>query len=142
MMNQQSPDNSYASARRGLRHVFVQNLTLPARIGVHAHERAAAQKLTINLDVAVLENAAIPAPQGKQARPEKIGDVVCYEKLVQQIEQILHAAHYDLIETLADVIADALMQDKRIAKLRIRLGKPQAIAAAENVGIEIERLGR
>ncbi|MGI9439911.1 MAG: dihydroneopterin aldolase, partial [Parvibaculales bacterium] len=82
--------------------------------------------------VAVLENAT--------AQPEKIDDVVCYEKLVLQIKQILSETHYDLIESLADVIAEKLMQDKRIAKLRIRLGKPSAISEAENVGIEIERL--
>ena len=133
-MNQQSPDNSasYATATRGLRHVFIQNLTLPARVGIYAHERANPQDLTISLDVAVLENAT--------AQPEKIDDVVCYEKLVLQIKQILNETHYDLIETLADVIAEKLMQDKRIAKLRIRLGKPSAISEAENVGIEIERL--
>ncbi|MGI9440584.1 MAG: dihydroneopterin aldolase, partial [Parvibaculales bacterium] len=82
--------------------------------------------------VAVLENAT--------AQPEKIDDVVCYEKLVLQIKQILSETHYDLIESLADMIAEKLMQDKRIAKLRIRLGKPSAISEAENVGIEIERL--
>ena len=43
-MNQQSGHSakSFASAARGLRHVFVNRLAVSAQIGIHPHERAAA----------------------------------------------------------------------------------------------------
>ena len=34
-------------AARGLRHVFVRGLTVQARLGVHAHEEARAQRVVI-----------------------------------------------------------------------------------------------
>ncbi|MED5564931.1 MAG: dihydroneopterin aldolase, partial [Pseudomonadota bacterium] len=50
--------------------------------------------------------------------------------------------HIDLVETLAEEIATRLLTDSRIIRLRIRLEKPEAIAEAAGVGVEIERLSR
>ncbi len=132
-MNRQTPTEQkfYADTSKGLRHVFVQNLTLQARVGIHPHERAATQPLTISLDATVAETTDTP---------ETIEEIVCYESLIAQIKKIIDTQHYDLLETLADTIANLLMVDTRIVRMRIRLGKPQAIAEAENVGIEIEKV--
>ena len=48
----------------------------------------------------------------------------------------------DDLEVLAEDIASRLLADKRIIRLRIRLEKPEAIAEAAGVGVEIERLSR
>ena len=50
--------SAYASAAEGLRHVFLRDLDLAARIGVHPHEHAAAQRVRINLDLAVEDPGA------------------------------------------------------------------------------------
>lgn len=133
-MNQHTPQENaaYASALRGTRHVFVRNLTLPAHIGIHPHEQDVAQPISISLDAAVVEDT--------QDTPQHIAEVVCYEGLVKQITEIVNHRHYDLVETLAEIIADRLTSDSRIARLRIEIGKPHAINAAEMVGIAIERL--
>ena len=56
-MNQQNlPDKStMASATRGLRRVFIRDLVLPARIGIHDHERQQTQPVIINIDASVEE---------------------------------------------------------------------------------------
>ena len=46
------------------------------------------------------------------------------------------------MEVLAENIATRLLADPRIIWLRIRLEKPEAIAEAAGVGVEIERLSR
>lgn len=119
-----------ADAGRGLRHVFVRDLTLPARVGLHTHERGQAQPVVINLDLAVRETA--PAPKS-------LTDVVCYEAAVETIKAILAAGHIDLVETLAERIAQACLADPRVASARVRVEKPAAIAEAASVGVEIER---
>ncbi len=37
---------SYASAAEGLRHVFLRDMVLAARIGVHPHEQRGPQRVT------------------------------------------------------------------------------------------------
>ena len=122
----------FANATRGLRHVFVNRLALAARIGIHPHERAAPQTIWVSVDAAVAEQDV--------AADTSINDVVCYEGISNQISEIIARGHIDLVETLAEIIADALMADKRIMQLRVKIEKPDAIAAAESVGIAIERL--
>ena len=43
-----TPD--FASATRGIRHVFIRNLELPAHIGVYRQEERRSQKVRINVD--------------------------------------------------------------------------------------------
>ena len=42
-----------ADAARGIRHVFIRNLELPAQIGVWRHEHGKQQPIRINVDLAV-----------------------------------------------------------------------------------------
>lgn len=137
-MNQHPADTTknFASATRGLRHVFVNRLALNARIGIHPHERAAAQNIFVSVDAAVAEQDLASDPAIEPA----IEDVVCYEGICKEIEAIIASGHIDLVETLAETIADRLMQDKRIMQLHVKIEKPDAIKAAESVGIAIERL--
>ena len=139
-MNQQNfaDISTMASATRGLRRVFIRDLVLPARIGIHDHERAQAQPVIINVDASVQE-----AVEGADTTTTgTIADVVCYETLTKQIKEVLAGGHTDLVEVLAEEIADRLLADARIIRLRIRLEKPEAIAEAAGVGVEIERLSR
>lgn len=139
-MNQQNfaDISTMASATRGLRRVFIRDLVLPARIGIHDHERAQAQSVIINVDASVEE-----AVEGADTTTTgNIADVVCYETLTKQIKEVLAGGHTDLVEVLAEEIADRLLADARIIRLRIRLEKPEAIAEAAGVGVEIERLSR
>ena len=133
-MNQHPADSTrnFASATRGLRHVFVTRLALQARIGIHPHERKAPQTIWVSVDASVAEQ--------ELATEAAIEDVVCYEGISKEIAAIVASGHIDLVETLAEMIADCLMRDKRIVQLRIKVEKPDAIDAAESVGIAIERL--
>ena len=51
-----------------------------------------------------------------------------------------HDGHIDLVETLAERIADRLMEDPRLVQIRVQIEKPQAIDQAASVGIAISRL--
>ena len=139
-MNQQNfaDMSTMASATRGLRRVFIRDLVLPARIGIHDHEREQAQPVIINVDASVEE----AVEGGGATTTGTIADVVCYETLTEQIKQVLAGGHIDLVEVLAEEIAARLLTDPRIIRLRIRLKKPEAIAEAAGVGVEIERLSR
>ena len=132
-MNQQAPDSrpDLANAARGLRHVFVNRLAVEASIGIHPHERENMQTIWLTIDAGVLEESATP---------EAIGDVVCYEDICKLATALATDGHIDLVETLAERIADRLMEDPRLVQIRVQIEKPQAIAQAASVGIAISRL--
>ncbi len=132
-MNQQTPDSrpDLANAARGLRHVFVNRLAVEASIGIHPHERENKQTIWLTIDAGVLEDSATP---------EAIGDVVCYEDMCKTATALASDGHIDLVETLAERIADRLMEDPRLVQIRVQIEKPQAIAQAASVGIAISRL--
>jgi len=132
-MNQQTPDSrpDLANATRGLRHVFVNRLAVEASIGIHPHEREKKQTIWLTIDAGVLEDSATP---------EAIGDVVCYEDMCRIATALASDGHIDLVETLAERIADRLMEDPRLVQIRVQIEKPQAIDQAASVGIAISRL--
>ena len=132
-MNQQTPDSrpDLANAMRGLRHVFVNRLAVEASIGIHPHEREDKQTIWLTIDAGVLEDSITP---------KAIGDVVCYEDMCRIATALASDGHIDLVETLAERIADRLMEDPRLVQIRVRIEKPQAIAEASSVGIAISRL--
>jgi len=120
-----------ADAGRKLRHVFIRNLMMPCSIGVHRHEKAAEQRVRINLDLAVAE--------GDRPIDDDIRNVICYEQLARGVERICNRGHVNLVETLAENIAAMCLEDKRVQSARVRVEKLDILADAESVGVEIER---
>lgn len=121
----------YADAARGVRHVFVRDLMLDSSIGIYAHEKAAKQQIRINIDLCVTEED-VPLN-------DNYHNVVCYEKVVTGIKNIVGSGHIELVETLAEKIADFNMIDPRIVSVRVRVEKLKAIENTTSVGVEIER---
>ncbi len=120
-----------ADAKKALRHVFVRDLVLACRIGIYEREKQTPQRVRINLDLAVREDV----------RP--IGDdydkVVCYEQIVTKARGIAEDGHVNLVETLAERLADICLQDPRVRSCRVRVEKLDVFADALSVGVEIER---
>jgi len=127
-----------ADAARGLRHVFVRDLVLPARIGVHAHEERERQRIRINLDLGVRDDGVAPLSRAAVGRDE-LSRVVDYEAIANRVRAIVAAGHVRLVETLAERIAEACLEDARVELARIRVEKLDVFADAASAGVEIER---
>ena len=56
------------------------------------------------------------------------------------VRAIIAEGHVRLAETLAERIATACFEDRRVRTVRVRVEKLQALKAAESAGVEIERL--
>jgi len=127
-----------ASAARALRHVFIRDMVLPARIGVYAHEQQAAQRVRINLDLGVQDDGL-----GGLSRPRAVRDslsrVVDYAEIADKIRAIVAAGHIFLVETLAERIAEACLEDARVHLARVRVEKLDVFPDATSAGVEIER---
>ncbi len=121
----------YADASRSVRHVFVRDLLLSCSIGIYDHEKENPQNIRINIDLCVKEDSV--------SLNDDYGNVVCYEKVVNAIKNIVNSGHVRLVETLAEKIADFNLIDPRVVSVRVRIEKLQAIENTTSVGVEIER---
>jgi dihydroneopterin aldolase len=125
-----------ASARRGIRHVFLRDMVLPASIGVYPHEHAAQQRVRVNVDLGVDDESA---RAGLAVGPDELGRVVNYEKVANYVRSIASAGHTRLVETMAERIAQACLSDPRVRVVRVRVEKLDIFPDAESAGVEIER---
>jgi dihydroneopterin aldolase len=130
-----------ADAARGLRHVFLRDMVLNASIGVFAHEQDAPQRIRINVDLAVVDDGAWALSRSAVGRDE-LSRVVDYAVVADQVRAIVGAGHVRLVETLAERIAEACLEDERVEHVRIRIEKLDVFADAASAGIEIERRRR
>jgi 7,8-dihydroneopterin aldolase/epimerase/oxygenase len=121
---------SVGNSRRGDTRVFVRDLMLTAKIGLHQHERVASQRIRVNLDLAVVDSGPVDDDYAK---------VVCYGELVTGVRQVVGAGHVDLVETLAERIATMCLADPRVLSARVRIEKLDVFPEAASVGAEIER---
>lgn len=118
-----------ADARNLIRHVFVRDLVLACRIGVHSHEESQPQRVRVNLDLAVREGS----------QDDDLSHVVCYEKLVAGVRALAGEKHVKLVETLAERVAGLCLDDPRVEVVRVRIEKLDVFVDAASVGVEIER---
>lgn len=114
-----------------LYRILVRDLVLKCLIGIHAHELLAPQRVRINVDMAVFEQAG--------PLSDDIANVVSYEDVIEGIKRMLAEGHINLVETLAEKVATLCLADERVQSVRIRVEKLDVYAEAASVGIEIER---
>ena len=114
----------------GVRHVFVRNMVVLAAIGVYPHEEGGAQRVRVNVDLAVVDEAD---------GGDRLSRVVDYGLVVETIRALVAAGHVKLVETLGERIAAACLVDKRVLRARVRVEKLDVFDDVESVGVELER---
>lgn len=111
--------------------IFVRDLVLPCRIGVHLHEKQLPQRVRINIDLTVMDSCA--------AAGDDIARVLSYEHIVNRVKGLIAEGHVNLVETLAERIAGLCLGDGRVRRARVRVEKLDVVPEADCVGVEIER---
>ncbi len=129
-------------ARRGQRHVFLRDMRLAASIGVYPHEHQAPQRIRVNIDLGVAEGLAGQGGAGL-SRPgvgrDELDRVVDYERVARTVRAVVAAGHVSLVETLAERLAEACLEDDRVQVVRVRIEKLDVFDDMASVGVEIER---
>jgi dihydroneopterin aldolase len=125
------PSTLASTATARLMKVFVRDLVLSARIGVYQHEKLASQRVRVNLELLCTEHPAIK---------DELNKVVNYADLVEQVRAIVDEGHINLVETLADRVAQACLADRRVQTAKVRIEKLDVFPEADSVGVEIERV--
>ena len=110
--------------------VYIRGLRAQAVIGVYEWERHIRQTLVLDLEMA--------SDTARAAASDQIADALDYAAISERVVALVEASEYQLLETLADAVARMITREFGVPWLRLRLSKPGAVAAAEDVGVIIE----
>ena len=114
--------------------VTVDDLRVDCIIGVHPWERRAPQELRISLSLAV--DLAPSATSGRLA------DTIDYAELAAASATLARRGRYELLESLAEALADLCLQRPGVREARACVRKPAAIRDASAAVIEVVRRRR
>ena len=126
-------DDEAPTRGRPARRVFVRDLELMARVGIFEVEKRYVQRIVVSVDLAVVDDY--------DGTSDRLEDVVDYGRIVAAIRTIVDGEHFHLIKTLAERIASASLEDRRILSIRVTIEKPDILPGCRSVGIAIERHG-
>ena len=130
-----------ADAGLGIRHVFLRDMVLAASIGIYPHEHATPQRIRINVDLGVTDDGALPMSRASVGRDD-LARVVDYEALAIKVRRICGSGHVNLVETLAERLAEAALEDHRVISARITVEKLDIFPDAASAGVAVERRRR
>ncbi len=111
--------------------VYIRGLRIDTVIGIFDWEREHRQPVELDLDMATDIRPAAAA--------DDIALTLSYKEVSERLIEFVEASQFQLVETLAEECAALLMSEFSLPWLRLRLGKPQAVNRARDVGIIIER---
>jgi dihydroneopterin aldolase len=117
---------------REVRRIFINGLELIGSVGVYEHEHRYEQRVIVSLDLRVND--------GYDGASDRVSDIYDYDLAIQAIKRTVNSGHFNLIETLAERIAEVCLSDKRVVSARVRVEKPDLLPACRGIGIEILRL--
>ncbi len=111
--------------------IYLEQLEIETIIGVYDRERTNGQKIYIDLEMATDISTA--------GTSDHLKDALDYHAIAKRITECVEASHFQLIEALAEHIANLLLEEYKITWLKLKLAKPGAIENAYSAGIIIER---
>lgn len=104
--------------------LFLRDHEVSARIGVHAFEREAPQRLVLNVSLAIRGEAAA----------DDIAETTDYDFLRAAAAEILSSGHLDLQETVCKRMIDACRARPDVAAALVSTEKPDVYPDAAAVG--------
>lgn len=116
----------------GLDWILVDGLEFETIIGIHPEEREQPQPLIIDLQLGVVSISNAVAS-------ESIDTTVDYQQVCELVMEHVQQARYQLVETLAEHVAELLFARFPVERVVLRVRKPLALPYARGVGVAIAR---
>jgi dihydroneopterin aldolase len=111
--------------------IFLRELKIETVIGIYDWEREIKQAVVLDLEMAT--------DIKKAAETDHIDDTLDYKAVAKRIIEFVEGSSFQLVETLAEKIAEIVLTEFSIPWLKLTLNKAGAITGAEGVGVMIER---
>ncbi len=111
--------------------VFINDLRIKTTIGVYEWERKIRQTLAFDIEMAT--------DIKKAASSDSIDDALNYKEVAKRVIDTVESSEYFLVETLAEKIANLILEEFKISWVKLTLHKMGAVRGSKSVGLVIER---
>ena len=111
--------------------IFIRDLALRCIIGIYPEERREKQDVVINVEM--------HTDLRKAGRSDDLNDTVDYKSIKKAILKLVESSGFQLIESLAENIADIALADKKVKQVIVTIDKPGALRFAKASAVEITR---
>jgi dihydroneopterin aldolase len=111
--------------------IFLRELKVETIIGIWDWERKIRQTVVIDLEMS--------ADIAKAAATDDVADTLNYKSVAKRIQSFVADSSFQLVETLAEKIAEIVREEFGVDWVRVTVHKPGAIRGSRDVGIDIER---
>ena len=114
------------------RQFLLRDIETQCSIGIHDFERAAPQRILVDVDV------LLDPDQEPQA--DKIDEALNYDDIRQSVLALASSRHFDLQETLARQIFDSIMSMKTVLAARVKTSKPDVYKDVGSVSYQLSNM--
>ncbi|MDD2709514.1 MAG: dihydroneopterin aldolase [Verrucomicrobiae bacterium] len=111
--------------------IHICDLRLRTFIGIHPRERQKKQPILVNI--------VLHAGLRKAGKSDDFRDAVDYQAVAARIRQIVEKFRFNLLEALAERIAETCLEFEDVRQADVRVDKPGALRHARSAGVKISR---
>lgn len=111
--------------------IFIDDLRIPTLIGIYPREKAMPQMVEMSLQIGTSFAGA--------GASDDIGDTINYAEVVDRLRVELLAQHFNLLEKLAEDVAELLLKEFGARWVRVSIAKLGMMPGVRRVGVIIER---
>ena len=111
--------------------IYLHDLRIDTVIGVFDWERRIRQTVILDLEMA--------ADIRRAAASDDLADTLNYKAVAKRLIDFVGRSDFQLVETLAERVAELVLQEFAVPWLRLRVNKQGAVRGARDVGVIIER---
>jgi dihydroneopterin aldolase len=111
--------------------IFVRDLRVDAIVGIWDWERRMPQTVSIDLEMG--------ADMRRAAQSDDIDATLDYRGVAKRVSSFVADSRYQLIESMAEGIAEVVMSEFSVPWIKVVIHKPGAVRGSKDVGVMIER---
>jgi dihydroneopterin aldolase len=111
--------------------IYIKDLSIDTVIGVYDWERQLKQTVVLDIELGTDIRAA--------AASDAVADTLNYKDVTKGVIGFVEASRFQLVESLAEGVADLLLRDFQVPWLRLRINKRGAVRGVRDIGVVIER---
>lgn len=111
--------------------IYLTDLRIETVIGIFDWERKVKQTVSFDIEMA--------ADIARAAQSDSIDATLDYKAVAKRLIAFVGDSEFQLVETLAERVAQLILEEFAVPWVRVRLNKAGAIRGARDVGVTIER---
>ena len=111
--------------------IYISDLRIETVIGAFDWERQLKQTVILDLELA--------SDVRRAAATDRLADALDYKAVTKRVISYVTDNHFHLVETLAERVAQVLIDEFAVPWLRLRVNKQGALRGVRDVGVVIER---